>query len=39
LEPKVVSFMAYVGTELLNAMKATDMEVRIAALERASQME
>ena len=39
LEPKVVSVMAYVGTALLNAMKATDMEERIAALERASQKE
>ena len=35
LEPKVVSVMAYVGTALLNAMKTTDMEERIAALERA----
>jgi hypothetical protein len=26
--------MAYVGTALLNAMKTTDMEERIAALER-----
>ena len=37
LEPKVVSVMVYVGTALLNAMKTTDMEERIAALERARQ--
>jgi len=39
LEPKVVSVMAYVGTALLNAMKTTEMEERIAALERARHAE
>ncbi len=31
LEPKIGSVMAYVGTALLNAIEATDMEERIAA--------
>ena len=36
-DPKVTSVMAYVGTALLNAIKTTDMEERIAALERSRQ--
>src|SRR4051794_10022859 len=38
-EPKVASVMAYVGTALLSAIKTTEMEERIAALERASKRE
>jgi len=38
-EPKVASVMAYVSTALLNAIKTTEMEERIAALERASKRE
>jgi hypothetical protein len=39
LEPKIGSVMAYVGSALLKAIKTTDIEERIAALERSTQKE
>ena len=39
LEPKIGSVMAYVGTALLKAINTTDIEERIAALERSTRKE
>jgi|SRR5579864_94905 len=39
LEPKIGSVIAYVGSALLQAIKTTDLEERLAALERSSRKE